>query len=235
VAFLRTGLYTPVADRWSLAKEGQGLLFGPFYEPGYEADALDLLEDAERALKDRGTTSVLAFDPVEAVGAPFHNAGWGGLSEKKSALIRLLTDNGYHIEHRELCLTRPEMDLPPAPNPASPFSFSIETRDRNKFAVKLYDGLVYAGVCIYSRLNPARSGDPRAEKIGYIDGLAVTDAYQGKGLGRLLLLQGMKKLRALGCGPVCLTTGGQNHRAQNLYYSLGFELVDSCITLSKQL
>lgn len=56
----------------------------------------------------------------------------------------------------------------------------------------------------------------------YIIGTAP--AYQGHGLGRALVLEGMRHLSGVGCSRVFLYTEGDNHRAVGLYESLGFEV-----------
>src|SRR5262249_55602788 len=119
---------------------------------------------------------------------------------------------------------------PAAGDPLKPFTLRFEKRDDNRFTVRVHDGETPAGACYYSRMYPRRSRRPEAERWGYIDGLGVPEEYQGRGLGRLLMNHALHRLQADGVGPVCLTTGYDNFRAQNLYFAMGFELVDSVVT-----
>jgi ribosomal protein S18 acetylase RimI-like enzyme len=125
------------------------------------------------------------------------------------------------------------MEALPSPPPVpTPLTLSYERRDEHRLSVKLYDRGLYAGACHYSRMTPRRACVDEGLRRGYIDGLAIPEDYQGRGLGRLLLLHGLNRLRELGCDSVSLTTAADNFKAQNLYFSLGFEVVDSCVTLA---
>lgn len=232
VGFLRAGVARHVPDRWTLTIQGDGMLFGPFVAPGDQTEGAFLLAAGMSILADRGASRAFAFDPVEALGAPFYNGGWCGLCESLPHVVTLFSQVGFRIRHRELCLLRSNLPLPEPPSPPHPLSLISETRDRSRFSIKLYDRGGQAGVCHYCRMYPARSSEPRAEQRGYIDGLSVQAHYQGRGLGRLLMLHALHRLKDLGCGSVSLTTGADNLRAQNLYYSLDFALVDSCLTLA---
>lgn len=54
--------------------------------------------------------------------------------------------------------------------------------------------------------------------------LAVLPAYRSRGVGRRLLEQVEIEAHALGCCKITLEVKDDNHRAQNLYRALGFEL-----------
>jgi ribosomal protein S18 acetylase RimI-like enzyme len=234
VGFLRAGVYRSVGDRWSFAKPSEGLLFGPFVRQEHMDAGRQLISAGLRALRERVNSPgrIVAFDPVESVGAPYFNGGWSGLSELRPYVVELYARAGFRLRYRELCLFRPTLDGLPSPPPIPPkLTLSLETRDRHRLSVKLYDRGVYAGACHYSRMFPRRACDPDAATRGYIDGLAVPDDYQGRGLGKLLLLHGLSRMRDLGCDSVSLTTASDNFRAQNLYFSLGFRVTDSCVSL----
>ncbi len=62
-------------------------------------------------------------------------------------------------------------------------------------------------------------GGPEAGEIGLI---AVSPEAQGRGLGRLLVLQALEDLAARGAAHVSVVTQGRNVRAQRLYQRLGF-------------
>lgn len=72
-----------------------------------------------------------------------------------------------------------------------------------------------AGFCWTKRHGPAD---------GEIYIIATHPTYQGHGLGRALVLEGMRHLAEIGCSRVFLYTEGDNERALALYESLGFEI-----------
>jgi len=236
VGFARAGIFRSVGDRWSFAKPGDGLLFGPFGAPDRHSGGRELISASMSFLRERGARTVIAFDPIESVGAPYFNGGWSGLSEQRPATVELLARSGFRIRYRELCLFLPSLAETPLPPPIPhPLTFSLETRDRHRLSVKLYDRGVYAGACHYSRMLPRRASNPDAATRGYIDGLAVPEDYQGRGLGRLLMYHALHRLREMGCDSVSLTTASDNYKAQNLYFSLGFRLIDSCLSMAARI
>jgi GNAT superfamily N-acetyltransferase len=56
-----------------------------------------------------------------------------------------------------------------------------------------------------------------------IDELVVTKEYQGKGIGRQLVLATIKKCRQLGCCEVEVSTEGTNVKARAFYEKCEFE------------
>ena len=62
----------------------------------------------------------------------------------------------------------------------------------------------------------------RKEAIGYVDGLAVHPKYQHRGIGRYLLVEGIKQLRSNKCIYIELIAYFDNDKAVNLYQQMGF-------------
>jgi ribosomal protein S18 acetylase RimI-like enzyme len=233
VGFARVGKYAHVPDRWTLAREGEGLIFGPMVLPERRMAGMELLYAAEQFLNRHRSRLHLAFDPVESVTIPYYNGGWCGLSEKLTEVVQTLVLYGFRVRHREFCLTCRELELSNPSQPDSPYHLQRVARDSHRFVMQVFDRKALVGSCYYSLMNPTTNRHPDAKSVGYINGLSVQQNYQGRGLGRLLMCHTLKNLRELGCTQVCLTTGAENYRAQNLYYSLRFALVDSTITLSR--
>jgi ribosomal protein S18 acetylase RimI-like enzyme len=64
----------------------------------------------------------------------------------------------------------------------------------------------------------------RAARRGYVQRLAVAPEAQGAGLGRALLVDGLRWLRRRGAGRAVVNTQVDNERARRLYESLGFRM-----------
>ena len=62
----------------------------------------------------------------------------------------------------------------------------------------------------------------RKEAIGYVDGLAVHPKYQHRGIGRYLLVEGIRQLRSNKCKYIELIAYFDNDKAVNLYQHIGF-------------
>src|SRR5918997_530477 len=67
----------------------------------------------------------------------------------------------------------------------------------------------------------------RASRRGYVQRLAVAPALQGAGLGRALLVDGLRWLRRWGVARAVVNTQVDNDRARRLYESLGFCMAPS--------
>ena len=62
------------------------------------------------------------------------------------------------------------------------------------------------------------------ERFGEIYVISVSPAFQGRGLGRVMLAQGLSSLRARGVARAMLFVDADNVSAQSLYASFGFTL-----------
>ena len=67
----------------------------------------------------------------------------------------------------------------------------------------------------------------RAARRGYVQRLAVVPEVQGAGLGRALLVDGLRWLRRRGAAGAVVNTQVDNDRARRLYESLGFRMAPS--------
>jgi mycothiol synthase len=77
-----------------------------------------------------------------------------------------------------------------------------------------------AGVCWTSF--DVEQNAQRGEQAGHIDSLGISPEHRRRGLGRALLLTGMRWLRAQGQGAIELEAVGNNDLALPLYYSTGY-------------
>jgi len=63
--------------------------------------------------------------------------------------------------------------------------------------------------------------------LGGIYGLGVLPEYRGRGLGRAILLEGVRRLKAAGAGEVLLQVATGNESALGLYKSCGFKVTST--------
>jgi ribosomal protein S18 acetylase RimI-like enzyme len=69
---------------------------------------------------------------------------------------------------------------------------------------------------------------------GWVNYLAVDPAYQGQGLGRLLMHEAERRLLAAGCPKVNLQVRTSNEHAVAFYRHLGYD-VDDVVSMGKRL
>ena len=69
---------------------------------------------------------------------------------------------------------------------------------------------------------------------GWVNYLAVDPAYQGQGLGRLLMCEVERRLLAAGCPKVNLQVRTSNEHAVAFYRHLGYD-IDDTVSLGKRL
>lgn len=67
--------------------------------------------------------------------------------------------------------------------------------------------------------------DP-VRKIGEFEPVGTRHAYQNKGIGKRVMMEGLRRLKALGAESALVNTGHQNESGTALYLSVGFEIVD---------
>ena len=63
-------------------------------------------------------------------------------------------------------------------------------------------------------------------RIGVFEPVGTDPAYQRRGLGRAVLTEGLRRLRALGAQTAYVNTNGDNAAANLLYEAVGFRVVD---------
>jgi ribosomal protein S18 acetylase RimI-like enzyme len=75
--------------------------------------------------------------------------------------------------------------------------------------------------------------DP-VNKIGDLGPLGALEAYRNRGLTRAAIYECLRRMRTYGMDRVCVSTGFSNEPAQNLYRSVGFEIVNCYLDYTKK-
>ena len=86
-------------------------------------------------------------------------------------------------------------------------------------------------------IEPSRAGTVMAGYDGHrgcVNYLAVDPAYQGQGLGRLLMREAERRLLAAGCPKINLQVRTSNEDAVAFYRHLGYH-VDDVVSMGKRL
>lgn len=79
------------------------------------------------------------------------------------------------------------------------------------------------------------SRHPEAERYAFCDWIGVQTPWQGKGLGRHLLLRALREAHNLGYQHAAISTGTDNHRAFTFYSHHGFQAVDRTYQFERHL
>ncbi len=114
-------------------------------------------------------------------------------------------------------------DEPHAPGEgeeAAPARGLILPEEEEKRGMTIY--LAYTGGEVAGKVHVQMTGN-----VGGIYGLGVLPEFRGRGLGRAILLEGVKKLKEMGAEEIMLQVVTENANALHLYESCGFEVTST--------
>ena len=187
-----------------------------------------LLDRAEKWLRGRRIRSVAVFP--QKFRYPCYGFAHSHVSDRLDHLQALLLFNGYIRMDGEVILDWPDLDPAPPP-PLTDLRVDVDIRHE-------------AGKCrlptvtLKARLNGQPIGEcvhlsggtfskrREAEHWAFCNWIGVSEAYQGKGLGRYLLRRALIEVVSTGYRHACITTAWNNHRAFLFYANHGYVTVD---------
>ncbi|MGH2536203.1 MAG: GNAT family N-acetyltransferase [Candidatus Promineifilaceae bacterium] len=177
----------------------------------------------------------------------------------EGASAAFLLAHGFTVEHEERSLVRDQLDrLPPAELPAG---YALRSLGRAAAAAlfrqlyaQSFGGLAWHQAYLSDAEVAAELSDPADLLFLYhgpapagfawlrwaetaeaqIEPIGLIPAYQGRGLGRALLLAALAELRAQGAERVRLGAWSDNQRALRLYAALGFRPEGSLTYLGRR-
>src|SRR5438477_8374105 len=76
--------------------------------------------------------------------------------------------------------------------------------------------------------------DP-VNKIGEFEPVGTRPAFRGKGLGKAVMLEGLRRLKAFGMQTAIVCSLGSNEASKGLYASVGFRTYNKSYAYSKPL
>lgn len=88
------------------------------------------------------------------------------------------------------------------------------------------------GYCLAHSLRESNEAS-EAHAVFYVRGLEIDEAARGKGLGRQLMTAMHWKMQQEGHNCAVLYTAHNNYRAQLLYTSMGYTLIDTAFEWHK--
>lgn len=227
--------------------------------PGLEGH-LDLQVCIEPDCRRQGYGTLLVQRFLPALRAAGVRMASTEVHSLESAVARLLLHNGFFREHDEWDMIR--SDLRNLPDPALPEEFQVLTYPRGQ-AIAAFRQLYEEAFSAQPSYQPYTSDAEVSQELdagqdllfladriqpvgfawlrhvdshlGEIEPLGLVPAYQGKGLGRRLLLAGLHELHTRGYRQARLGVWANNARAVRLYGQLGFEQVASRFYLAYDL
>ncbi|MBC7234381.1 MAG: GNAT family N-acetyltransferase [Chloroflexi bacterium] len=242
VGFLHLGVREPMPAPEELERNrplrAAGAIRFFWYRRGHRAAGQALLDAAELFLAEHE----LSIHQMEAFHYdytyPFYHVEHAFLSDRLDHVHALLGFNGYHRCSSELVLDWPDYSIPDPGRPAVNVELSRKwtkgsgARPGLVLTAHLRDRQVGVCVCV-SLYEVARVVE--ADDWVYTRWLGIEEDYQGRGLGRFLLLSALRDLHTVGYRHATICTFGDNYRAFLLYSNLGYHVIDWTYAFRKKL
>lgn len=196
-----------------------------------------LLQAGESWLRERGASrSVTIPQPWRY---PFYGFAHAFLSDHLDHVQALLRFRGYRKVGGEVFLDWPDMaPVMPEPLPDLPCEVTVkEVAGAGRLpgvqldTVRNDDGV---GQCVLVSGGEFSRGD-EAQAFAFCDWLGVQDEWQGRGLGRYLLLRALWEARERGYRHGAISTAFDNDRAFLFYTNHGFRVVDWTYEFEREL
>ncbi len=215
---------------WDGMVEGRGALRFLLAGPEEEEAARSVIRAATTALGNDGASDPVAMHYV--FGPPFHNTGCAMLPAAWPWLGHWLYLEGYGATKSEIRMRLAMADRPdPLPLPEGADLRPYKPDHPFKTLDPFHD---FRHLYIDGR-NAAQCHNHYAEhyvrgagkSMFYTTWLGVNEGFRGRGLGRAMLRQALRRAYDEGCRVATLTTAGTNFRAQALYVSEGYVQTDT--------
>jgi GNAT superfamily N-acetyltransferase len=236
VGFAHLGVAAPATEEWHVKGE-PGVIRFLAYRRGERAVGARLLEAAERWLQERDCTWIVAEDCRYLY--PFYHVPFAHISEKITHLTPLFGMAGYAVYESEVLFEWRDFEPPTLPRPDPGIEAVPEWRDQ----VATFG----PGVVCYARQGEKTMGECQVARLGskeqspeladwcFCTSLYIADAYQGRGLGKWLLLLSLRAMREHGIRHAMVSTEWNNYRAYLLYSNYGFAFMDRTFSFRKEL
>lgn len=218
----------------------RGVLRFLLYEASERAAGQALLDAVHSAARENGLTSVRAFTHQHTY--RFHHLGFGLLSDRLLHVSALFGANGYRTRDdgwydQEVFLMRRDDDSDCPTNPDPNAAVEIETTtgrgQRPGLALRLIRDGELIGECDSCSVGDYVD-DAESQETFFTVWLGIEERERGSGWGRYLLRRARWEMRRLGYRHAVISTNTKNYRAQLLYSSEGYRVVDCAYGYEKR-
>ena len=202
-----------------MEEQSGGVIYFFTHRADHRAVGQALLETAEDHARQAGASQVWAFQIVEG----YSFFGFGNLSDRMGHVCALFEASGYRPNEEWVVLQLRDyrVDKPEPPGDDYEIAFSDRELPRRIIELRLHGEVI--GECW---ANP-RAINAEVGTCFYVSDLVVyPEETKGKGWGRYLLLQMLWKGQELGYRHSLVKTHRDNHTAQLLYTSVGYQVCD---------
>lgn len=206
------------------------------YRRGHRQAGQALLDVGHVHLRRCGMTRVEAFQCEYRY--PFYQLYWSCLSDRLEHIRGLLGFNGYQIIKGEVYMNAVDYE-PVAPGELDPaLRLELNRRPgpgaRPGVHVQVMRGGDEIGYCTCICVGDT-SRHEQAQQWAFVKSLNVIEGYQGKGIGRVLLLASLAEMHGLGHQHGVISTNTTNYRAMLFYGNYGFRAVDWTYSFGREL
>jgi GNAT superfamily N-acetyltransferase len=232
--FMHVGIVAPTEDHDAPPGEPAAIRFLA-YAAGKREAGRRLLVWAEDFARERERGKIIAHHYYARY--PFYHCPWGQLSVRMAHIGALLGMHGYEdAGDSELYFNWRDFEPPQPEKPDVEVTLEprwVDGQMGSRLELRAMRGEEALGRCNVDRGQTSPSAE--AKDWCYCYWLGIRDAYQGKGLGRFLLVSALHEMKRAGCRHAAISTTWNNYRAALFYTNLGFRFADQTHSFRKEL
>lgn len=227
-AFIHVGIKKYKDDDEDSEEERIGYIRFLGYERGEFQAGQAVLEKAEEHINSFDVKSIIAYASIDESRYPFFGFDYAKLSNYLDHIQGILANNAYRTGNGWVFLNWENYTV----NPVLPDQTVKTTVDwtegrgeRANCTVKAHKEKEEVGEC-QSVCAGVFSRHPDAQDWAYTEWLGIEEDFQGKGLGKFLLLYSLQEMQNAGYRHASISTNLDNYRAILFYSNVGYKVVD---------
>lgn len=234
--FVHVAVAAPATEEWHVKGE-PGVIRFLAYPRGERAVGAALVAAAEDWLRARDRSAIVAGHCSFLY--PFYHLPFAHISERIAHLPPLFGLAGYGVDASELFYAWEDFQAPEVSAP----ELAVEiTGGWQEVVASFGPGValraMHHGRCI-AECDIVRLGwggwRPALSDWCFCTNLHIAEQWQGRGLGKCLLTQGLREARRRGLCHAAISTDWDNYRAQVFYTNFGYRFLDRTFAFRKML